>query len=102
MTVTGCRSDCLMKIVPWITTGTIGAPSESAISAAPGCTGPIASDGWRVPSQKTPSACPARRTRRARRSASRSDSPRRTPKAPAWRSIQVRMRLYVNSSALAM
>ena len=80
-------------MVPWITAGTIGAPSDSAISAAPGCTRPISSLDWRVPSQKTPSGWPARSTRRARRSASRSDSPRRTPKAPAWRSIQVRARL---------
>ena len=76
----GCLGDHVC--VPWIATGTIGASSWIATIAAPGCTVPGTPDRWRVPSTNSPSALPSATTRRIVRTASRSDSPRRTEKQP--------------------
>ena len=53
-----------------------------ATIAAPGCTVPGTPERWRVPSTKSPRALPSATICRIVRTASRSDSPRRTEKQP--------------------
>jgi hypothetical protein len=62
---------------PWIAPQTIGTCSFTATIAAPGWTTPGTPERCRVPSTKTPRQPPSRTTSRIRRTASRSDSPRR-------------------------
>ena len=70
---------------PWIAAAWTGTPSCSATIAAPGCAWPGTPLSCRVPSTKRPSACPCRAASRMSRTASRSDSPRRTEIVPKAR-----------------
>ena len=70
---------------PWIATGITGTSSCSATIAAPGWSSPGTPLRWRVPSAKRPSAPPSRTIARIVRTASRSDSPRRTGNVPKAR-----------------
>ena len=65
--------------------GTTGTPSWIATMAAPGFASPGSPECCRVPSTKSPSTPPSRTVSRMRRSASRSDSPRRTAMVPCAR-----------------
>ena len=79
---TGAKLPTFHRCEPWIAAQTTGTSSCSATIAAPGCTCPGTPLRCRVPSTKTPSALPLRTTSRIRRTASRSDSPRRTESVP--------------------
>ena len=62
-----------------------GHPPGSRPSPRPAAPSPGTPVSWRVPSTKRPSARPSRTTSRIRRTASRSDSPRRTAIVPKLR-----------------
>ena len=84
-TETGCQLPDAPGCEPWIAAGTTGTPSWSATIAAPGCTLPARRSAAASPRRRDPSASPSRTTSRIRRTASRSDSPRRTENVPKLR-----------------
>ena len=81
-TDTAARFPSFQVWEPWIAAGTTGTPSEMAIIAAPGMALPGTPLFWRVPSTKSPSISFCLTASRMRRSASRSDSPRRIASVP--------------------
>ena len=84
----GAKLPGFQNCVPYTPTGTTGTFSWIATIAAPGCAVPGTPLRCRVPSTKSPTARPSRAACRISRTASRSDSPRRTASVPCLRITQ--------------